>query len=159
MPPTVDGIDRLQKKFVEYWLWLVTCAQKLVDRLAEEGVTAAQWYFDYAAYDGVNDVTVTQIPGGAMKAKVRADGNAVLFIEFGAGYLMGYGHPDPQGFGPGTYPGQTHAFDPNGWFLPKEAQIASGQKKSYGNPPAAAMYNTVKHLEGRIGELAREVFV
>jgi hypothetical protein len=103
-------------------------------------------------------VKVEAVPDGKLRTYVVATGDAVLFIEFGAGYLMGYGHPEPMGYGPGTYPGKGHWDDPKGWYLPKAVQEATGKKKSFGNPPAAAMYNTVKDLEERIAEIASEVF-
>lgn len=152
---TVDlsekGINRLVKQLDEYEKWMNRKVQELVDRLAEEGMQIAQVGFDIAAYDGVNDVKVTTEPRGECVTAVIATGNATLFIEFGAGYLMGYGHPEPMEFGPGTYPGKGHWDDPDGWYF------AHGQK-SYGNPPAAAMYNAVKELEQNLERIAAEVF-
>lgn len=158
VPLSEDGIDRLIKKLDEYERWLEQKCQELVNRLAQEGVTAAEWGFSSAVYDGVNDVTVRTEPRGENVAAVIAVGNATLFIEFGSGVLLGYGHPEPNGYGPGTYPGKGHWDDPNGWWLPKEAQEASGHKKSYGNYPSMAMYNAVKHLEQELTRIAQEVF-
>lgn len=152
---TVDlserGIDRLIKKLDEYEKWMNRKVQEFVNRLAQEGVQIAQIGFSSAQYDGTNDVTVTVENRGETVAAVVATGKAVLFIEFGAGYLMGYGHPEPMEYGPGTYPGKGHWDDPDGWYF------AHGQK-SYGNPPAAAMYNARKELEQRLTDIAKEVF-
>jgi hypothetical protein len=81
---------------------------------------------------------------------VMANGQAVLFIEFGSG-LIGFGHPEPHGMGPGTYPGKGHWNDPNGWYY------AHG-KKSHGNPPNMPMYTTVKELEQELERMVKEVF-
>lgn len=151
-------IELLIKELDDYKKALDEKCQELIDRLAAEGVTRAQWRFDMATYDGDGKVKVEAVPDGKLRTYVVATGDAVLFIEFGAGYLMGYGHPEPMGYGPGTYPGKGHWDDPNGWWLPKAVQEATGKKKSFGNPPAAAMYTTVKDLEERIAEIASEVF-
>lgn len=158
VPLSTKGIEKLIQELEDYQRDIEKKANALVERLADEGMQIAQFYFDIAVYDGVNDVKVTWEKRGNASAAVIAAGNAVLFIEFGAGYLMGYGHPEPMGYGPGTYPGKGHWDDPNGWWLPKAVQEATGKKKSFGNPPAAAMYNTVKDLEERIAEIASEVF-
>lgn len=141
------GLDDLQKWLGEHKKWIEQKTSELVDRLAERGVHLAQIYFSTATYDGDNDVKVTVEKRGENSAAVIATGKATLLIEFGAGYMMGYGHPEPQGYGPGTYPGQKHAFDPEGWYLPKNVQAITGKEKSFGNPPAAPMYVTVKDLE------------
>ena len=148
----IDELDRTQKD-------LKRKAQELVDRLAAEGAEIAQWHFDMAYYVGDNGIVKVDVePRGDCVSAVVATGDAVLFIEFGAGYLMGYGHPEPLGYGPGTYPGKGHWDDPNGWWLPKDVQETTGQTKSYGNPPAMAMYNAHKELEQRIQQIAQEVF-
>lgn len=158
VPLTVQGIDRLIKTLDEYERWLNQKCQELVERLAQEGMTAAQWGFDMAYYVGTNDVKVTTEQRGENVMAVIATGHATLFIEFGSGVLMGYGHPEPLDYGPGTYPGKGHWDDPNGWYLPKEVQAETGQIKSYGNPPAMAMYNARKMLEQDLQRIAEEVF-
>ena len=85
-----------------------------------------------------------------MAAAVVASGEGALFLEFGAGYLMGYGHPEPLGYGPGTYPGKGHWDDPNGWYY-------EHGKKSYGNPPTAAMYNARKIIQQNLKDLAKGI--
>ena len=159
---TVDfsdaGIRRLSRELEDCKEDIGRKVQELVNRLAQEGMEIAQFYFDVGVYDGKKDVTVRVEPRGDKCAAVIAEGNAVLFLEFGAGYLLGYGHPEPGAYGPGTYPGKGHWDDPGGWYLPKAAQQATGIEHSMGNPPTAAMYNAVKELERRIQEIAAEVF-
>lgn len=152
------GIDKLQKSLEEYEKWLNRKTQELVKRLADEGVEAARFTFDIAVYDGKKDVKVYAEPRDGNVVAVVAVGSSVLFLEFGAGYLLGYGHPEPMEYGPGTYPGKGHWDDPNGWYLPKEVQEEVGHERSIGNPPSAAMYNALKELEDRIQEIASEVF-
>lgn len=125
----------------------------LLQRLAVLGATKATLGFSRAVYTGDNDVSVSveQIGDGYA---IRASGEAVLFIEFGSGVTYGYGHPKPMQYGPGTYPGNGHWDDPNGWYLPKD----KGGGHTYGNPPAAAMYNAGKSMEQEVLRIAREVF-
>lgn len=147
----IQELDRLRIEFDEK-------AQILVDRLADEGVYVAQFYFDMGVYDGPKDVKVYKEPRGDKCVAVVAVGEAVLFLEYGAGYYMGYGHPEPEGYGPGTYPGKGHWNDPKGWYLPKDKQAIAGTDHSIGNPPTAAMYNARKEIEQKIEQIAAEVF-
>lgn len=154
---TSSGINKLIGKLGGYKIWLLKKTDEVAKRLAEIGATDASLRFARAVYTGENDVEISVKHNGIGKYTVSANGEAVLFIEFGAGYKYGYGHPEPQGLGPGTYPippGKGHWDDPDGWYLPKE----KGGEHTYGNPPAAAMYNTVKDLEGEIDRIVREVF-
>ena len=145
-----SGLDELIRGVEEYEKWLKEKAAILVQKLADLGVEVASVGFANAAYDGTNDVSVNFEERGELTRAVVATGKATLFIEFGAG-LIGYGHPEPQEYGPGTYPGKGHWNDPNGWYY-------EHGKKSYGNPPAAAMYNARKQLEQDFDSIAREVF-
>ena len=159
MDLSTKGINDLQKWLESNKKWIERKTSELVDRLADRGVHLAQIYFSTATYDGDNDVKVTVERRGENAAAVIATGKATLFIEFGAGYMMGQSaYASEYGYGAGTYPGQTHAFDPEGWYLPKNVQAITGKEKSFGNPPAAPMYVTVKDLEMELEKLAREVF-
>lgn len=124
--------------------------QEACMRVARYGAQRAQTTFSFASYDGVNDVSVVAEPTYD-GARVRASGNAVLFIEYGAGARRGYGHPRPGPYGPGTYPGKGHWDDPNGWYYRHGF-------RSWGNPPACAMYNAEQDMYYRAYEIASEVF-
>ena len=147
----------MSHKDIEYLTHRFEDAQKslnrMVDeacrRLAEIGLEKARVNFFNVTYDGTNDtnVSVEKRDGGYA---VVANGQAVLFIEFGSG-LVGFGHPEPHGMGPGTYPGKGHWNDPNGWYY------AHG-KKSHGNPPNMPMYTAEKELEQEVERIVKEVF-
>lgn len=143
------GIKELQNGLKEYEKWLKKKSDELCKRLADMGAQKAEVNFAAAYYDGNEDheITVEPIDGGYA---VKASGNTVLFVEFGTG-LIGYGHPEPNGMGPGTYPGEGHWDDPDGWWY------AHG-KHSHGNPPNMPMYSTVKELEQELERVVREVF-
>ena len=58
--------------------------------------------------------------------------------------------------GPGTYPeGKGHWNDPKGWWLPKE----KGGEHTYGNPPAAPMYDAVKTIEQKLLQIRHFMIV
>ena len=146
---SANGIKTLQRELADYQKWLERKSDELAKRLAEMGAAKAEVNFASAYYDGNEDhiITVEAVDGGY---SVKASGRTVLFVEFGTG-LVGYGHPEPHGMGPGTYPGKGHWDDPNGWYY------AHGQH-SHGNPPNMPMYNTVKELEQELARVVKEVF-
>ena len=156
VPLSVDGIDRLQKELKKYQAWQQRKAKELAERLAMLGASTASIRFSRAVYTGVKDanVSVVAAPNGYT---VKADGESVLFIEFGSGVTYGSGHPEAQefGVGPGTYPnGKGHWDDPRGWYLPKE----KGGGHTYGNPPAMPMYEARKQIEQELPRIVKEVF-
>lgn len=148
---SVSGISELKNGLAEYRRWLDQKSEELAERLASMGALKASLGFARAVYSGNNDVSIEVEQTGPCAFKVIASGNAVLFVEFGSG-LIGGGHPEPQGFGPGTYPGKGHWDDANGWWYGKG-------EHTFGNPPACAMYNSVKELEIELERVVREVFV
>ena len=150
------GITTLQKALKDYDKWLKQKSDELCKRLADMGAVKASLYFARAVYTGPEDHEISVEPRNGGYA-VRANGDMVLFVEFGTG-LVGYGHPEVHDMGPGTYPGKGHWDDPNGWYLPKEKQAKDGTKHTYGNPPNMPMYSTVKELEQELARVVKEVF-
>lgn len=133
--------------------WLEKKRDEICEKLANIGLEKARVKFSQAKYDGIND-TVVQLKKIKNGYVVRAKGENVLFIEFGAGITYGYGHPDVQKYGPGTYPnGKGHWNDPKGWYVPK----SKGGYHTFGNPPNAPMYNTMKELEEDVLKIVKEV--
>ena len=153
---SASGIKELQKGLKERKKWLEEKGNELARRLAEMGALKASFGFSSVIYTGDEDheITVEQI--GDMAYKVKATGSTVLFVEFGTG-LIGYGHPEPQGLGPGTYPGKDHWNDPNGWWLPRD-KAGGHSAHTYGNPPNMPMYNSVKELKQELARVVKEVF-
>lgn len=148
-------------EIAEYLADLQIKANEICERLATIGAVSASFGFRRAIYNGVNDTEISVEPIDNGYA-IHARGNAVLFIEFGSGATYGYGHPEPEEYGPGTFPGKGHWNDPKGWWFPKDSVSAqTGSDRyvhSYGNPPAAAMYEAQQEVIRRIQEVADEVF-
>ena len=131
-------------------------AQMLCEQLASMGAMYAEWNFSGVLYAGDIDYHVEVEERGENVYAIKASGRTVMLLEFGAGVRHGYGHPlaSEFGMGPGTYPGQKHAFDPNGWWFRQ-----GGTKiHTYGNAPGMAMYNAAKDLRSEILKVAQEVF-
>lgn len=149
------GINELHNGLKEFERWLEQKSNELCKRLADMGAVKASLEFSRAIYTGVEDHEIV-VEATADGYKVSALGETVLFVEFGTG-LIGYGHPEPHGMQPGTFPGKGHWDDPNGWWLPREKNGGHSQH-TYGNPPNMPMYNTVKELELELERVVREVF-
>ena len=150
--------DKAVRELQDYAKWLETKKEELLQELIARGWEIAGLHFDTAFYKGPKDDLYIDVEErGDGKYAIVAHGETAILIEFGAGITYyGSGHPqaDEFGFGPGTYPGQTHALTGKGWYLPKSA----GGGHTYGNPPAKGMYNASKALREELVEIARRVF-
>ena len=147
------ALNRTVGRLEEYNSDLKEKANEICQRLASIGAVHASLGFSRAFYNGESnfDISVEPIENGDA---VIAGGDTVLFLEFGAGVTMGYGHPQAGefGMGPGTYPGKGHWDQPYGWWIP-------GGEHTYGNPPTMAMYNAAKEIEKEVERVAREVLL
>lgn len=150
------SIDAAIQEIREYQAFIRRKTEEFAARLADDGAVKALLGYEQAYYRGPKDVDVVVEERGNNTYAIVASGETVLILEFGAGITYGYGHPQAGGFGygPGTYPGQKHALDPKGWWLPKDA----GGGHTFGNAPSMTMYKTSKDLRDRMAEIAREVF-
>ena len=157
-----ESIQAAEDQLRAYAAELDSKTKEICMRLADRG--AARATFDYGAVPlERNDVEVTSEETDR-GAKVVASGETVLFLEYGAGKLMGYGHPNPMGFGPGSWPNPHFSYNSSGmkvenwknergWWIPKE----HGGGHTYGNPPAMGMYNASREMRDRAQEVAEEV--
>lgn len=154
---SVASIDAAIKQIEQYKNDLNRKAQELCKRLADMGALYAEWNFDGVLYAGDIDYNVSVEQRDANTYVIKANGETVMFMEFGAGVRHGYGHPQAAefGMGPGTYPnGKGHWDDPNGWWFGEKGNWTH----TYGNAPGMPMYNAAKDLRKEILEVAREVF-
>ena len=130
--------------------------QELCRKLAEMGAVKVSLGYARAPYTGTKDISVSVEPIDKGYA-IKASGESLLFVEFGAGVTHGYGHPQAAefGYGPGTYPpinpNNPKWDNPKGWYIP-------GGEHTYGNAPSATMYQTAKELEEEVLRTAMEVF-
>lgn len=176
----VTGIEKALEKLDFFESDLEPRMQEVVNRLMADGYLVASAGFKNAAYPGFNDVEVlTPVWEGDLLV-LRAEGNAVAFIEFGTGKKYEKYPTDIPGESVDPYSalgmsqrgeyGHKRGSSPKGWVyagsigngglaFPMESR---GMQVNWtmGNPPARAMYQaavTVADRQRAI-EIAREVF-
>lgn len=170
---SVEGINSIISQLQQYKTDLQRRQERFVRRLAEEG-------FDIAAIQ-LNDVeemdwnerhytsldtdkqpgtlTIeTQFEGEIASCTLTFSGQQVLFIEFGAGFFWNP-LPNPKesefGYGVGTFPGQKHANDENGWAYYGED---NQWHRSMGIKATMPMYHASVQIREKVVEIAKEVF-
>ena len=130
---------------------------RLLEELASIGVHEASVRFTTAMYDGVNDseVTLETIENGY---RIVAEGNAVAFIEFGAGVYHNpsepYPNPRPSGIvGIGEY-GKGYGKRQAWGFKDETGELII----THGNPAAMPMWYASEEMRNSILTIARRVF-
>ncbi|WP_394919019.1 hypothetical protein [uncultured Robinsoniella sp.] len=84
--------------------------------------------------------------------------NTLLLIEFGSGikYNPNDNPKDNEfGMGVGTFPGQIHAFQEEGWYYWGEDEQ---WHHSYGVKATMPMYNASKEMRAQIVKIAKDIF-
>ena len=130
------------------------CVKDVCVRLAQIGMERASQDFASVPYQGTKDysLSVEPIKNGA---KLSATGETVEFLEYGAGAFQ----PDYEGIVPpgrerGSWSlsdkGKRHWDDPNGWYW-------RHGEKSWGNPPANAMYHAEQEIYRQMDKVVTEV--
>lgn len=167
VPLSIPAYDSLIRKIEDLGNWQSDRAIVFADRLAQEGMEIASVKFSQAVYDGTNDVSVTvELRGNNVRAVV-ATGGATLFIEFGTGVTYPDDHPEAEELGMkrgeyGQGHGKQHSWgyygDPGMNGVLKEKQNGGFVVITHGNPANMPMYETVKELQDRLTEIAKEVF-
>ena len=166
------GIQQLIKDLKNYRdVILPNKCRQLVTRLAEIGIQTAKVHISESPLG--HYVTIrTEIEPSAIGCRAiliatgatkTSDGygnfNTLLAIEFGAGIHYN-STPNPKandlGFGVGTFPGQLHAFQEEGWFYWDEN--SQSWKHAYGVKATMPMYKAGEKIIRNIRKIAREVF-
>lgn len=167
VPLSIPAYDGLIRKIEDLGNWQSDRAIVFADRLAQEGMEIASIKFSQAVYDGTNDVSVTVEPRGNNVRAVVATGGATLFIEFGTGVTYPDDHPEAGELGMkrgeyGQGHGKQHSWgyygDPGTNGVLKEKKNGGFVVITHGNPANMPMYKTVKELQDRLTEIAKEVF-
>lgn len=168
---SVSGIKALQKELEKYRDSLTYKARLLSEKLAEIGIKVAEAKIGESPLGKYVTIKtdITEEKAGC-KAILIATGetftnegyapfNTLLAIEFGAGIRYN-SEENPQapdlGFGVGTFPDQTHAFDKNGWWFWSEEKQA--WIHSYGVKATMPMYQASMEIQKNIAKVAKDVF-
>lgn len=156
-------ISKLQK----YSDGIESKLRKLMEKLADAGLSTAIQEYGKAQYDG----TKSDYPEGPRwvsdnRLEIAYSGSTILFIEFGTGvHYASDSHPQADEFGYtrggyGHHLGKLDSWryvgDPgtNG----EKDEAHPGFIKTYGNPANKPMYLASKEMRDKVIEIAREVF-
>ena len=168
---SVNGIEALKSQLLQYKDNLPIKCEKLVSRLLQSGVAVSQSKISESPLGKYVTVT-TNISADKMGCKgillakgavKEQDGYApfsiLLAIEFGAGIHY---NPTPNpnadkfGLGVGTFPGQIHAFQSEGWMYWDEK--AQEWRHTYGVKATMPLYNADIEIIQNVIRIAKEVF-
>jgi hypothetical protein len=151
------SIDQAIKEIKAYRDSLESKKQQLLEELTNIGLYEATVRFTNAMYDGTNDtdVTVESIENGY---RIKAEGTAVFFIEFGAGVHYNpsepYPKPRPDGIvGIGEY-GEGYGKRQAWGFKDESGELVI----THGNPAAMPMWHASEEMRNSILKIARRVF-
>ena len=130
---------------------------QLTKLLAEAGLKEASIRFTTAIYDGVNDVQV-RLDETDRGYAIVAEGNAVAFIEFGAGVYHNPSEPYPNDrpdgiVGIGEY-GQGKGSNSAWGYYDESGDLVI----THGNPAAMPMWYASEEMRNLIERIAKEVF-
>jgi hypothetical protein len=152
-----QGIANAIKELKRFKQEFLDREKRLLEGLAEIGLKEASVRFTTAMYDGTNDVSV-HLDVSKNGYAIVADGQAVAFIEFGAGvYHNGsepYPNPRPQGVvGIGEYgkgKGKQKAW---GYYDENDELVITR-----GNPAAMPMWYASEEIKNSVLKVVKEVF-
>jgi hypothetical protein len=150
-------IDRAIKELKQFKQGFLEREKKLLEGLAKIGLKDASVRFTTAMYDGTNDVSV-RLDETKKGYVIVADGEAVAFIEFGAGVYHNtsepYPNPRPNGIvGIGEYgkgKGKRKAW---GYMNENDELVITR-----GNPAAMPMWYASEEIKNSVLKVVREVF-
>lgn len=143
------------------------CAM-FVDKMAEVGIATAKLNCgDYgnvitfskqltvdAGYGANGKLIAVGTPISRLRGGEVIEADPLLLAEFGSGWNAKV-LDKVEGVGQGTFPGQTHAFDPRGWWYVDE----DGESHhSYGEAPTFPMHSASIAMILEINRVAKEVF-
>lgn len=168
---SVNGIDSLIRELQKYKDDLPNKCKKLVSELLQSGVEVSKARISDSPLGKYVTVT-TNISSEKMGCKgillakgavKEQDGYApfsiLLAIEFGSGIHY---NPTPNplsaemGYGVGTFPGQVHAFQSEGWMYWDEK--AQEWRHTYGVKATMPLYNADMEIIQNIVKIAKQVF-
>lgn len=175
---TKDSISKAIKALEDYRSEIINKTELLVSRLMdvgiESGIANSGAYKGMIVFqkeirdaeDGVEGVLVAtdgqkiirewKYKGGIKQAEV----SPLLMASFGSGWLAhvmstGDYRSNEMGVGQGTFPGQTHAFDKDGWWW----ETPDGEKHhSIGEAPTYPVHSALFTMMFEVDRIAKEVF-
>lgn len=155
----------LAKQIADYRKDLEKKCKIFAEEVAQLGYDEIQWRLEEHNDTGLTLGSMeflTEQEGDNYVVKVRVTSDAILFLEFGSGLKglnEGPGHPyaADHGMMPGTYPGEGHWDDPEGWFY-YNSQKGGKRFHTYGQVASMPMYFGGKKMREEFRKVAKEVF-
>lgn len=167
-----DSIQNALNKLKQYKQDILKKCEQLVSELADDGIEVGKnntgnfgHYIIFSKQiepnnNGCTAIIVATETGQIISQWQTSDGiktadvSPLLMAEFGSGWRAQPHFDDDRG-GQGTFPGQTHAFDSEGWYW---RDLEGNLHHSYGITPTMPMYKAYSHMEQNIISKAKEVF-
>jgi hypothetical protein len=178
---SVSSIEQLKRDLMDYRdRELPDKVRRFASRLADHGISVAR--DNTGVLDDLGNVSslvrftkqVDYNKYGAKAVMIMADimpvistwwtSNGLKSVEVSPSLMYEYGSgnyakdlnaiKNPQG-GKGTFPGQTHAKDPDGWWWVDEN---NKRHESKGITPTHPMYYATQEMYAQVVAIAREVF-
>lgn len=152
----------LNQKIQEFCKVLLQYGRVIAIQYGDQSPLGKTLHFSTEISTAVSGCKAMLIGVGQTKKSAGETGasvNTLLLVEFGSGIHHNTGAVNPMqsdlGLGVGTFPGQTHAFDPSGWYYKDDDDQ---WHHSYGVKATMPMYHSANEMRQRIAETAREVF-
>ena len=169
---SVKGIEALKSQLLQYKDSLSIKCEELVSRLLQSGVAVSQSKISESPLGKYVTVTtnisadkmgckgILLAKGAVKEQEGYAPFSILLAIEFGAGIhfnptpnpLIGSEFP----YGVGTFPGQVHAFQSEGWMYWDEK--VQKWRHTYGVKATMPLYNADMEIIQNVVKYAKEVF-
>lgn len=144
-----EYIVDISEKAFHSWLGDATSGRQAV-------ISTSTSYQKHGKYGATGTLTAT--------GKTEDTGfNILMAVEFGAGIagVNGFANTSFElGMGSGTWPGQTHAYDFEGWWYPSGEFNENGDeiyRHTYGTPATMPMHNTIQGVKQAAPRILREV--
>ena len=168
---SVNGIEALKRRLLQYKDNLPIKCENLVSRLLQSGVEVSQARINESPLGKYVTVTtnisadkmgckgILLAKGAVKEQEGYAPFSILLAIEFGAGVHY---NPTPNpnadkfGLGVGSFPGQIHAFQSEGWMYWDEK--AQEWRHTYGVKATMPLYNADIEIIQNVIRIAKEVF-
>lgn len=161
---STKSLRQLSNEFKTYVNTLDLKCERLIERLTAEGIKVVDQ--NMASFKGDSSrsystyVSIHRVPNKSVSATLVVENEDILFIEFGAGIHYNNSKVKNEkaaelGYGVGSYPGQTHAFNDKGWWYTDEA---GNSIHSYGTEATMPVHKAYKAMVEQVIDIAKEVF-
>ena len=158
---SIGSIQSAREQLKDFQSDLDEKVEQFLKELAEEGIRVIQRNVALATGADNKQVSTSYTiskNGSITEMTLTTSGEDLLFIEFGAGIRFNNGNIHPYakdfGYGVGTYPGQTHAYNPNGWYY----RVGGNLHHSYGTEATMPVYKAYMTIQDKANEIAQRVF-